>query len=451
MQQQSVAGLDAVLDRKPWSRMQVTVFGLCGLVGVLDGYDTQVMAVGAASIARALGVVPAAMGYAIVAGLAGAAIGAVTGGQLADRIGRRRTLIAVTLLFGLFNIATPFARSVPELAGLRFLAGLGLGGAAPVFVALASGYAPTRRRGAVASLVWSSFPLGITIGGFTNGLILSRGPWQAIFFAGGAGAVAVAALLMALLPESLEFLAARPGRAGDLQRTVARIAPGVTLRPSPGQAGPRQGGTPVALFRAGYARATLLLWGILFCCFGTTAVAINYVPLILHQNGVSASAGAFAVSWHGLGALAGMLVAGRLVDRYGPAAGLVPPLLLGAAAAVMLGYAPGSAGVTSVFFALVGCLVGLGASGAIAMATIIYPATIRGTGAGWGLGMGRLGQVTLPALFGALLLHEWSVQAAFACLAVMPLLASAFVLLLARSGALGRKSFSPPDARTAVG
>ena len=127
-----------------------------------------------------------------------------------------------------------------------------------------------------------------------------------------------------------------------------------------------------------------------------------------------------------------MLVAGRLIDRYGPLAGLVPPLLAGAMATAMMGYAPASAGITSVFFALVGALVGLGASGAIAIATIIYPDTIRGTGAGWGLGLGRLGQVALPAVFGLMLLRSWPVQLAFSCLALIPLVAAVCVWLLGR-------------------
>ena len=276
MQSYQPAALEELLDRRPPSKLQITVFMLCGLVGVLDGYDTQVMAVGAASIARTIGVLPASMGYAIVAGLAGAAIGAVTGGQLADVVGRRRTLIGATTVFGLFNLATPFAHSVPELAGLRFAAGLGLGGAAPVFVALASGYAPARWRGAVASLVWSSFPLGITIGGFTNGLILSYGAWQTIFFIGGGAAVAVALLLATLLPDSLAFLAAQPGRQMALQQILSRLAPGATVRTEVGLSSPRRRGTPGALFRGGYAQPTLLLWAILFCCFGTTAVAITH-------------------------------------------------------------------------------------------------------------------------------------------------------------------------------
>ena len=197
------------LDDRPLSGLQVRTLVLCALVGVLDGNDTQVMGIGAPSIAAALHVAPSAMGWAISGSWVGAAVGAVGLGGIADRIGRKPVLIAAVLVFGLFTLLTPFADNLPMLVALRVLAGIGLGGATPCFLSLASEYTPARWRASVVSLVWAAFPLGILIGGLSNGWMLSHLSWHYAFYVGGAVPVFLAVLLLVLLPESIGFLLVR--------------------------------------------------------------------------------------------------------------------------------------------------------------------------------------------------------------------------------------------------
>lgn len=427
----------AFLDERPLSGLQVRTLVLCALVAVLDGNDTQVMGIGAPSIAAALHVAPSAMGWAISGSWVGAAVGAILLGGLADRFGRKFVLVCAVLVFGVFTLLTPLADTLPMLVVFRVLTGLGLGGATPCFIALASEYTPARLRGSVVSLVWAAFPLGILLGGLLNGLMLTRLPWQYAFYVGGVLPIVLAILLLPLLPESIGFLLTR--RASDTKaaraaaRIVAAIAPGGAPQAAPvtgtvaalGNHTP----SPADLFRAGRSRATLCLWVLLFTCFGTTA-SMAWVPTILQQNGVSPAAAAVAASFLGFGALLGMAVAGRLVDRLGPVRALVGPVVLGAAATAAMGLWPGSAHASSVFVALVGALVGLGASGGIALVALVYPTAMRSTGAGWALGLGRFGQVVVPAGFAVLLHQGWSAQGIFAALGVVPLLAAGAALLL---------------------
>jgi AAHS family 4-hydroxybenzoate transporter-like MFS transporter len=163
--QTSEVNVTRLIDDGPLSRFQIGVIICCALVSALDGIDTQSIGVAAPSIADGLGIKIADFGPIFSAALLGATIGAATFGPLADRLGRKTLLIIAAILFGVFTILTAFANSVPTLYAFRLLAGLGLGGATPCFIALTSEYAPARLRAALVTVMWSAFPLGAMLGG----------------------------------------------------------------------------------------------------------------------------------------------------------------------------------------------------------------------------------------------------------------------------------------------
>ncbi len=183
------------------------------------------------------------------------------------------------------------------------------------------------------------------------------------------------------------------------------------------------------VFADGRLRATLALWLMLFTCFGTTA-SLSWIPTILRQQGIPLSVAAIAFSFHGLGALLGMAVAGRIVDRFGAAKGLVASIVAGAISTAAIGFWVASPFATSTFVALVGFFVGIGASGSIALIARVYPAVIRSTGAGWAMGLGRFGQVVMPAFFGLMLGASWNVEMIFLILGVVPLIGAVGALLV---------------------
>ena len=266
----------------------------------------------------------------------------------------------------------------------------------------------------MVSAVWASFPLGILVGGLLNGFLLTQYSWEAIYLVGGILPLVVAALLVVAMPESLSYLASHEGNSDRIGAIMARV--GLAELDSDA-AGPSQDTTRPSgiglrpLLARSQIRATLGIWAILFMCFGTTAT-MSWVPTMLHAAGTSVSAAAVASSSLGLGALIGMAIAGRLLDRYSIKALLVP-VVLGAGATAVLGYVVTSPIASSVLVGLVGMLVGMGASSGIALATLVYPPVIRSTGTGWAMSLGRLGQVALPGLFGILLAQGWSAPALF--------------------------------------
>jgi AAHS family 4-hydroxybenzoate transporter-like MFS transporter len=427
-----VVNITQAIDASPFTAFQVSAIGLCSLIGLLDGLDSQSIAVAAPLIADMLGIGRTALGPIFSAAVLGAMIGALTFGPLGDRFGRKRCLIVASVIFGVCTLLTAAATSYNALLLVRFVAGLGLGGATPCFIALASEYAPRRRRAMIASLIWASFPLGGTVGGFLNGFILARFGWPAIFLFGGVLPLIAAGALLIWLPESIRFLVAQDRDSEKGRAIVRRIVPSVS--PTAQVVADEehiQGAAVKHLFTEGRATGTLLLWVPFIMAFGTLAITVLWTPTLLRANGIAPSQAAVVLGFHGIGALIGMGSAGRLIERFGPIATLVPALILGTLATAAVGFAATSVTSMSVVLALIGVFVGMGASGAIALAALNYPTAIRSTGVGWAMGMGRGGQVIAPLTTSLMLGLGWGIAKVFVVTAIAPFLAALFVLAFA--------------------
>jgi AAHS family 4-hydroxybenzoate transporter-like MFS transporter len=426
-----VINITRAIDAGPFTSFQIVAIVLCSLVAFLDGLDSQSIAVAAPLIAEKLGLARTALGPIFSAALLGAMIGALTFGPLGDHFGRKRCLIAAAVIFGVCTLLTTRVAFYEELLAVRFAAGIGLGGATPCFIALASEYAPQRRRAMIASLIWAAFPLGGTIGGFLNAYILANYGWPTIFWIGGALPLVVAVVLLLWLPESIRFLIA-DGRRPEAARAIARrIVP--VDSPNAQIVADEQhmaGLALVHLFSEGRAANTLLLWIPFIMAFGTLATVVVWTPALLRANGIAPSRAALVIGFHGIGALIGMASAGRLMERFGTVTVLVPAFVLGTFATGALGFAAASVAWMSLVLGLVGVFVGMGASGAIALATLTYPTAIRSTGVGWAMGMGRFGQVIAPLTTSMMLGFGLGTIQIFLATAAAPFIAAVFVLIL---------------------
>ena len=420
-----------LIDDGPLTRFQMGVIACCALVNLFDGADTQSIGVAAPFIADELGIAIADFKWIFSSALVGATLGAATFGPLADRFGRKTLLIVAAVLIGIFTILTALATSVPMLIAFRMLAGLGLGGATPCFIALTSEYAPARLRAALVTVMWAAFPLGGLTGGLLNSYLIPTIGWRAIFYIGGVAPLVIAVVLLLFLPESIKFLIARGKDTDAVRRIVARFRfPGV----NPGARfvvdEEQLPGTPVRhLFTEGRMPGTLLLWVPFFMGFGILTVVTLWTPALLRLNGISGANTAFVVAFNGLGAVIGQSSAGRLIQRFGILPVMLPGFLLGAAATVGLGYAASSVALAATFVGLVGLFLGFGTASAIALAAIIYPTPIRSTGVGWGMAMGRFGQIVAPFIAGALLGAGWTAGRIMLVIACGGLIAAVFVVL----------------------
>lgn len=428
--------LAAWLDARQLGRLQIQAVLLCTLMAVMDGFDVQGIGYVTPAILADWHLGPAAMSGAFAAGTTGLLLGALGFGWWADRAGRKAALLGCTLLFGAVTLATGFAANLTQLAVLRFIAGLGVGGALPVAVTLASECLPARIRATATMVVMCGFPLGSMLGGVLVSQVLPLYGWRAMFLVGGVVPLLLVPLAWAGLVESPRYLALH-GALDALAELLRRIDPGADLpagtavvldEPPPAHHG------LAALFRGGMALPTLLLWTTFFMVLVDIGVVMQWMPTVLHGTGFSLRAAVLITTLVQLGALVASLLMGRLIDRVGFLPVLVPNFLLAAAALVLLGRAGNSALITGIAALLAGATVVGGQSAVGLLAAASYSTALRGTGVGWAYGIGRLGTVVGPVAAGFLLQWQWDRPAFFAAAAVPAFLAGLAVLAQRRAG-----------------
>jgi AAHS family 4-hydroxybenzoate transporter-like MFS transporter len=350
---------------------------------VLDGYDIQAAAFAAPALSAEWGLDKAALGPVLAAALVGMAVGAFAGGPAGDRWGRRATLIASVVFFGMMSYAASFAAGREALMLSRLLTGIGLGAAIPNATALVAEWTPEGRRGAAVTAVNVGVPAGGMIGAALASWLIPQFGWRACFAVGGVLPLLLAGYMAVALPESASFLAARNRRA-----PVAGVAD---------EAGWR------GLVTRGYRRSTFGLWLAFFANMAAVYTLFNWIPTLLASLGypvTTALRGAMVFNLFGvLGSFGGAWLVRRAGSR--PALLLLSAIAvsgIGALAGVLL---LGEVAPLRVMAAL--ALAGVGVLGVqvgmYVLAAEVYPTECRSTGVGWAAGCGRLG--SLVSAFGA--------------------------------------------------
>ena len=358
--------------------VQLKVAILCGLIQALDGYDLSAIGLAVPSLTKAWSLPPSAFTQAFALSSVGIMVGAMLAGPVADRFGRKPTLLVSVAIFGLFSLFSAWADSLPMLVALRFFTGIGIGGAMPTTVALTSDYAPDRWRTSTVMFMFT----GNTIGGFFAGQIAAQilpgWGWQGIFYVGGVVPLVLLVVLIFILPESPQF----QGGA----------------RPASAKANPVSG-----LFEDKLAVITVLLWAIFLINLLNMYLIGYWLPTVLNLEGFTPADAAFATSIYSAGGILSTLLLGPVIARFGAERVLALSLAVGAICIGLLasGQLPRGS-VMALLFCAGGGFIGsqLGLNG---FAASVYPAATRSTGIGWALGIGRLGGIAGPIVGGALL------------------------------------------------
>ncbi len=351
------------------------VLALAFFAAVIEGFDLQAAGVAAPKLVPAFNLGPEQAGLFFSSATLGLILGAFSGGVIADRLGRRAGLIISLAVFGVFSITTAWAASFEQLFILRFLTGVGLGGALPNIIAISAEAVPVEKRGRAVAFVYAGVPLG----GATVSLVAMAGlhnDWQSIFIIGGV-------LPLLLIVPLWHYL------------------PPLHIQRNPAQLGKSRVG---ALFAQGTLMATALLWIAALFAAISMYIMLNWLPQLLVSLGFERSQSSVVQFAFGLGGTAGALIGGRILD--GRQSGYASALLFMVLAASLVGLGLLPAGMLGLAI-MAGAMLGAGllASQAllIGLAPQIYPAEVRGTGVGLSVAVGRIGAVVGPLLAGALL------------------------------------------------
>ncbi|KVF78979.1 3-(3-hydroxy-phenyl)propionate transporter MhpT [Burkholderia vietnamiensis] len=383
-----------------------TTLGLCFAIALLEGLDLQSVGVAAPRMAYEFGLSVSQMGLAFSAGTFGLLPGAMLGGWLADRIGRKQVLIASVCLFGLLSIATAQVSGFAMLVAVRALTGLGLGGAMPNLIALSSESVEPRSRSSAVAVMYCGIPFGGVIASLIGVLLAGDAEWRHIFYVGGVGPLLLAPVLIALLPESRAFL--------DVSASGA-------ARPTVGH----------TLFGGARTGTTLALWLSYFCTLIVLYFLLNWLPSLMAAKGLARSQAGIVQIFFNIGSGLGVLGIGMSMDRLRPSrvvGGMYAGIVLSLAA---LAIAPGLLWLSVAAFAAGMFVVG-GQSVLYALAAIYYPTAMRGTGVGSAVAVGRLGSVVGPLAAAQLLAMGRSASVVIGASIPVTLVAAIAALVLIR-------------------
>ena len=422
------------IDAEPVGRFQIRLLLLCAAVLFIDGFDTQAIGYVAPAISREWNLGRGTLGPVFSAGLFGLMIGALIFGPIADRVGRKKIIVFSTIAFGLGTLATVWVQDIYWLIVLRFLTGLGLGGAMPNAVALSSEFSPHRRRATMVMAMFVGFSVGAALGGLLAAAIIPVFGWRSIFVIGGIAPLLYAPVLAKLLPESIRFLALTGRDDARLGCLIARIAPRKNI-PANARFGadePKLIGLPVLhLFREGRTATTLLFWVVFFMSLLDLYLLSNWLPTVLNDLGASISMAALVGAMLQIGGVVGTFTLGSFIDRFSFKA-LAITYLFASAAITAIGYSGHSIGlVTLAIFCAGFCIVGAQIA-SNALAATYYPTTMRSTGVGWALGIGRAGSIIGPLVGGIMFANHVGVQTLFVAAAIPALCASLASFTLSR-------------------
>ncbi len=421
----------AFLDQLPLNSRHWTIFAVCAVTFAFDFMDFQIMALVAPSISKEWHLSPQTLGLVLSATAVGMLLGSYGFGMFSDGIGRRLGFQITVGIFAAFSGLCALARSVMQLALLRFCTGLGIGGFVPIETALLCEYMPARRRGQMLALWALFFPVGGLLAAAAGMWIVPNFGWQALFLLGSLPAVMIFVVGL-LIPESPRYLLQKH-RVKEARVSISWIAKGQPL-PTPEVAaasditsGAKTQSSFLTLFAGEYRARTLmitLVW--FFWSFSFFGVLLWLPTLLVQLRGVPGTQVFSYIVGFQVAGIFGRILASFLIDRIGRVAVIFSYGIASMIALIVFGNQTAYADL--IIYGYIFSFFSDGGLSAIAPYTPeLYPTRARATGVGWATGAGRIASTLAPLAVG--LLVPTGLRSVFLVLAGGYLLAAITVII----------------------
>lgn len=423
----------AIVDNEPMSRFQWGVVAIMIGLNALDGFDVLSISFASPGIARDWGIDRAALGIVLSMELIGMAIGSLLLGGLADRIGRRNTILLCLVVMAVGMFGASIAQDVYQLSAWRVATGLGVGGMLAATNAAVAEVSNLKHRNLAVVLMAAGYPVGAIIGGSIAAWLLVHYNWQAVFQFGAVATLAFIPIVLWRSPESISFLLTRrPADALErINATLARMGhAAVEALPA---AAVKAAKVPIArLFSGTNLAPTVLLTIAYLAHIMTFYFILKWVPKIVVDMGFAPASAAGVLIWANIGGVTGSVLLGLLTAKV-RLTGLTVAAML--ASVVMITWF-GRGQATLQELATIACIAGFftnaGVVGLYALVARSFGTEVRASATGFVIGIGRGGSAAAPAIAGFLFAAGYGLPVVAMMMAGGSLVAAIALVVLAR-------------------
>ena len=420
-----------VIAKSPMGTMQVLIIVITICLNAMDGFDVASISYASPGIAKEWGIDSGGLGIVLSMELWGMALGSMFLGGVADKIGRRRTILGCITFMAIGMFLATTVRNPIELSIWRVVTGLGIGGMLAAINAAAAEFSNTRRRDLCVSLMSIGYPIGAVIGGLASKQLLVNHDWRSVFYLGAAASAVLIPTVLLFMPESVHWLAQKQpaGALEKINKSLQHIGQRtVSALPALNAATRKQ--SIKDIFRPGLINITLLVTAAYFFHIVTFYFILKWVPKIIVNFGFPAASAAGVLIWTNVGDATGEALLGLLTQKYGVRGLTIGAMVLSTIAVAAFGQTPADLYVMSWICAAAGFCTNAAIVGLYALFAKAFPTHVRATGTGFAIGVGRGGAALAPIVAGYLFQWGYALPVVALTMAAGSLFAAAVLLML---------------------
>ncbi|HEY3426209.1 MAG TPA: MFS transporter [Negativicutes bacterium] len=400
--------INEMIDKAKFNGFFKNIVAICLVTTICDGIDINIFGLIIPSLMKDWNIGPAQIGMLGSWGMFGMIFGSLFFGPLADKIGKKFSIMIGTAVYIVFTVLCGFVSNLTEFAVYRFIGGFALAGVFPLAVAYTSEFSPKAIRSRLTVWVTSGMAVGTVIAALVGMAIIAPYGWRSMFFF-----TAVMVLLLIaqyFLPESLAFLKHK-GKHAKIGEILEKIEPTFKATPDDDYQLNKEDsgkGSLASLFGAGFAKNTILFWLMMMSNYIFIYGVLMWLPKLMTMLGWSINTSLFFTMTWNLGFLLGIPLFGWMQDTYGGKKSLQIGLVLLAILVSLIGFLPNPYMLAVCLFLTGAAQHGLsGVAGSYIAQS--YPTSFRATGTTWGYGLGRVGGTAGPMIGGLLVAMNLSV------------------------------------------
>ena len=432
--------------------MQIVIVVITIFLNALDGFDVLSISFASPGIRAEWGLGQQALGFVLSAELIGMAVGSIFLGGLADKIGRRPTVLGclVVMATGMYMatssgfvvggivepiysifVAGDVDPRLADLATWRIVTGLGIGGMLAAINAVTAEFSSQKRRDVSVAIMSIGYPVGAALGGFITSANLDLANWRTVFQFGAFTTLALIPIVFFFMPESVHWLARKqPKNALErINRTLKQIGH-ATVAALPAITPEVRKRSIRDIFQGSLLPVTLIVTAAYFFHITTFYFIVKYVPTLVVDMGFAPSTAGQVLSWLNVGGATGGTVVGLLAMRYNVKAITIGVMLVSTVMVTMFGRAPADLTTLILICMAAGFFTNGAITGQYALFARVFPTHVRAFGTGFAVGVGRGGSVLAPNLAAALFAAELQLPTVSMVMAIGSLCAAGVLALL---------------------